>query len=49
MAQFVSSLLGDLARSSRGIAHSDDVEGRKSSQYNKFLAANPTGSNDIRI
>ena len=38
MAQLVSSVLGDLVRSSRGIAHSDAFD-----STNKFLAANPTG------
>ena len=38
MAQLVSSILGDLVRSSRGIAHSNAFD-----STNKFLATNPTG------
>ena len=45
MAQPVSSIPGDLVKSSRSIAHSDDFEGHKMAQVNtnKFSAANPIG------
>ena len=36
MAQPVSSVIGDLVRSSRSIAHSDDFEGHKSIQTNSW-------------
>ena len=36
MAQLVSSILGDLVRRSRGIAHSDDFEGHKTIQTNSW-------------
>ena len=42
MAQPVSSILGDVVKSSRSIAHSDDFEGHKFNT-NKFSAANPIG------
>ena len=34
MAQPVSSIIGDVVKSSRSIAHSDDFEGRKLVQTN---------------
>ena len=51
MAQPVSSIPGDLVKSSRSIAHSDDFEGHKMAQVNtnKFSAANPIGFEYIWI
>ena len=42
MAQPVSSILGDVVKSCRSIAHSDDFEGHKFNTH-KFSAANPIG------
>ena len=42
MAQPVSSTIGDLVKSSRSIAQSDDFEGHKLIIH-KFSAANPIG------